>query len=112
MQIWYILSQLSDIDADDAILERVTTLLEEKNTGFIFTNPEYNRSIIIVGKTTSGEEFLNTFIHETIHLTSIISSVYDADIKGEQIAYMIGDACQMLSDIICRFSCNHCRNLE
>ena len=111
-QIWYILSQLEDIGADDTILDKVVSLLEDKNTGFIFTNPEYNRSIIIVGKTTSGEEFLNTFIHETIHLTSIISSAYDEDIKGEKIAYMIGDACQMLADIICRLSCNHCRNSE
>ena len=63
-------------------------------------------------KATSGEEFLNTFIHETIHLTSIISSAYDADIRGENIAYMIGDACQMLADIICKFSCNHCRHSE
>lgn len=110
-QIWYILSQLQDMGADDEILDNVVELLEDRNTGFIFTNPEYQRSLVIVGKTTSGEEFLNTFIHETIHLTGIISSMYEADMKGEKIAYMIGDACQLLADIICKFSCNHCRDL-
>lgn len=109
-QIWYILSQLRDMGADDEILDNVVELLENRNTGFIFTNPEYQRSLVIVGKTTSGEEFLNTFIHETIHLTGIISSMYEADMKGEKIAYMIGDACQLLADIICKFSCNHCRD--
>lgn len=109
-QIWYIFSQLQDMGADDEILDNVVELLENRNTGFIFTNPEYQRSLVIVGKTTSGEEFLNTFIHETIHLTGIISSMYEADMKGEKIAYMIGDACQLLADIICKFSCNHCRD--
>lgn len=109
-QIWRILFQLQDMGADDSILDRVVKLLDSRNTGFIFTNPELDRSLVIVGKTTSGEEFLNTFIHETIHLTGIISSMYDADMKGEKIAYMIGDACSKLSDIICRFSCTYCRN--
>lgn len=110
IRIWSILFQLQDMGADDSILDRVVKLLDSRNTGFIFTNPELDRSLVIVGRTTSGEEFLNTFIHETIHLTGIISSMYDADMKGEKIAYMIGDACSKLSDIICRFSCTHCRN--
>ena len=111
-QIWYILSVLQDMGAEEVILEKVIDLLSHKDTGFIFTNPEYKRSLVIVGKTTSGEEFLNTFIHETIHLTGIVALAYETDIRGEKIAYMIGNACSALADIICRLSCNSCRHLE
>lgn len=54
-------------------------------------------------------EFLNTTIHEIVHITQDISHEDGIEPWGEDFAYLAGDISRMVSDIVCEASCPHCR---
>ena len=103
---------LADCKPPDAILERVAESLDDNhpNSGFTFSNTRRRESIIYVSPTTSGGEFISTFFHELTHLVCDICLTDGISLRGEEIAYLAGDIAHQLSDILCRLSCDHCRN--
>jgi hypothetical protein len=46
---------------------------DEFNTGFTYTDEDKHVTFIIIGKTTSADEFFNTFIHEIGHAATHIA---------------------------------------
>lgn len=88
-------------------INRAAQILEsaERNCGFTYTNPETQTAVTYIGPTTSAAQFLNTCSHELRHISDAVTA---AD-HGEPPAYLTGDICERLSDIICRFSCEKCR---
>lgn len=67
-------------------------------------------SVVTIGHTTNGEEFLNTFIHELNHITTHLAKTLHINLDSEDIAYLAGDIAMKVSDIACKYSCNSCRN--
>lgn len=106
-----ILGVLSSLDAPDDIISRVSENLIKKrlDEGFLYSNPSLRKSVAYIGPTSSGEEFLNTAIHEIYHLTQDIAKTDKLDPYGESTAYLAGDISSKLSDIVCRYSCDKCR---
>ena len=98
-------------DAPDSVLRDV----EEKisagilNEGFCFSNPMLRRTVLWVGETSTGPEFLNTIIHEIVHITQDVAHTEGIDPFGEDFAYLSGDISHEISDIVCEMSCPHCR---
>ena len=43
------------------------------------------RSLIVIGKTTSNREMVNTIVHEANHLKSHIATADNIDEKGEEV---------------------------
>lgn len=89
----YIIDMLKQMDAPDYILRSAYKNVNEgqPNTGFIYSDYDKQRSIIVVSKTTSNRELIYTIVHEANHLQSHIATVFNLDEKGEEVCYLIGD---------------------
>lgn len=83
---------------------------DKKNEGFTYSNKGRRESVMVVGKTTSGKEFLNSFTHELRHLTDDIASEIGMRLSGEEVAYLTGSLAMSMGDIVCKLSCNCCRH--
>lgn len=101
---------LRECDAPQSVVERVSrnVYIDAEDTGFTYSNPDLRRSLVVIGRASSGAEFLNTFIHEVQHLTEDISRGLGLSM-GEGTAYLSGDIAFGLADIVCRLACDDCR---
>lgn len=106
-----VLRQLQTCAPPPTLVDKIVSNLRSRreNEGFTYSNTELRRSVVYVGPTTSGEEFLSSFVHELAHLVCDICMTDNISLQGERIAYMQGDIALRLSDIVCYLSCNHCR---
>lgn len=106
-----ILGALGDADAPMGIISHVSGNLRKKrlNEGFSYSNPSLRKSVAYIGVASSGQEFLNTAFHEIYHLTQDIGKADGLDPYGESTAYLAGDISSKISDILCRYSCDKCR---
>ena len=98
-------------DAPDSLISDVSKTIDagDFNAGFCFSNPWLRRTVLAVGKTDSGPEFLNTTVHEIVHLAQHIAQQDGIDPLSEKFAYLCGDISALVSDIVCEMSCPHCR---
>lgn len=99
-------------EAPDSIISRVSenVIAGRRNEGFCFSNPSTRRSVIGIGKTSTGPEFLDSTVHEIMHIAQDIAREDDIDPYGEDIAYLAGDISKSISDIVCIMSCPKCRH--
>lgn len=79
------------------------------NTGLTYSNTNDKCSVVVIGLTTSPEEFQNTFDHEKGHLAMHISSAFGLDVYGEEYQYLTGAIGQEMFKIAKKFLCEHCR---
>lgn len=79
------------------------------NRGFTFANPDMRRAVVVVGPTTNGKQFLNTFTHELRHLADAIAKSIGYDLDAEEPAYLTGDTTMALAETICELGCSGCR---
>jgi len=106
-----VLASLYDIDAPLSVTMRAAQIMEEndKNCGFTYTDQENYVALIVVGPTSSGEEFLNTLTHETHHLAVAIAEAAGYSLEDEGPAYLSGDTVMALAEDICMLGCETCR---
>ena len=105
-----LLDRLYDFGAGASIMRRAMDLMDSdmENTGFTFSNPYYKVALIAIGPTSSGEEFVNTLVHEVHHLAVAIASELGVDLESETPAYLAGDSARELAKVICRLGCSKC----
>jgi hypothetical protein len=98
-------------EASDSINQRVRrgVLGGRRVEGFTFSNPSLRRSVSAIRHSDSGPQFLNTAVHEITHIAQDIINSDGIDLYGEELAYLVGDITNEISDIICEMSCPHCR---
>lgn len=108
-----IMSALSWADAPMAIHDRVFSNVVggRLDEGFCYSNPSLRRVVAAMGRASSGGEFLSSFCHELRHIADDIAVTDGIDLTGEKIAYLTGEIARMLSNQVCRFTCDHCRNV-
>lgn len=106
-----VLSCLYDIDAPEYVMLRAYRIMESGrfNRGFTFNNPDLKRSVVVVGPTTSGKQFQNSFTHELRHLADGIAKYIGVDLDSETPAYITGDTTMELAEVVCKLGCDHCR---
>ena len=106
-----VLSVLYEIEAPMSKMRRAYRMMKrsEMNRGFTYANMESKRALVMVGPTTSGEQFLNTFSHEIHHLAVFIAQSLGFALDGEDPAYLDGDTTMALAEVVCRMGCEHCR---
>lgn len=80
-----------------------------KNNGFTYSNLDNRTSVMVIGKTTSAEEFANTYNHEKGHLLRHISKTYDIDPYGEEEQYLAGEISSKMFAVAKRYMCDECR---
>jgi hypothetical protein len=104
--------KMQSLGASRKVLDRVVRNMRknEMNTGFTYSKPSKRESIVVVGRSSSGGEFLNSSTHEIRHLVDDIAKEDNMQMSGEGVAYLTGDIVNQLADIISKFSCECCRN--
>lgn len=108
---WYdmdgVLACLYDAHAPDYIMEQAEELMLscEYNCGFTYTNQNRRRAVVLIGPTTSGEEFQNTIVHEIRHLADAIAKSLGVPLDSERPAYISGDTAKALAEVICELGC-------
>ena len=110
---------LLDAGASDDIIHEVLKLMERcwYNCGFTFSresdyryiNPKMHRAVMMIGLTSSGAEFIDTFVHEIHHLAVAIASELGADLDSEAPAYVAGDTAREFAEVFCEMGCECCR---
>lgn len=109
-----ILDVLYDIDASDYLLVKVGKKLRENrpNEGFTYTNGDMREAVVVIGPTTSGAEFQDTFSHELHHLAVAIARSLGVDLDSETPAYIAGDSTRELASVVCHLGCDRCNHHE
>lgn len=78
------------------------------NCGFTFSNESRRTAVVVIGPTTGGDEFLDTFVHEIHHLAVAIADSLGVDLESETPAYISGDTARDLAEIVCLMGCKAC----
>lgn len=111
LDIGLITDCLYDMGANEGIVGRAVTMIEDDIPNEAFTYSNRHCSCIYIGWTTSGEEFINSIVHEAYHLVHYIAQSYGIE-NEEKPAYLIGDVAFLLAKDICELGCTHCRKQE
>ena len=107
-----VLDTLVEYGAPDSVLERAYELMvsEKDNTGFTFTDQEEHLAVVVIGPVSSGDEFIDTLVHEIHHLAVAVASSLGIDLEKETPAYISGDAARELADLVCALGCSRCNS--
>ena len=106
-----ILSMLDTFGASEEVLARAEEIMDSEylNNGFTFSNADIRRALVVIGPTSSGKEFQDTFSHEIRHLADAIANSIGMDLGSEGPAYMTGDTVRELAEVVCELGCERCR---
>lgn len=103
-------SIVRSFDAPADILDDVERIMDGgPNCGFTFSNQYRRVCICWIGPQTEGRQWVNTTVHEIVHVAMAIARDKDIDPFSESMAYLIGNITEGISDILCFLSCDHCR---
>lgn len=84
-------------------------VLGDLDTGITYSNYEERETVMVISKTSSPEEFLNSWEHEKRHLARHMEQALDIDPYGEEAAYLEGAIAQKMFPVAKMFICEHCR---
>lgn len=84
-------------------------MIGRRNTGCTFSSRKERCSVVVIGRTTSADEFANSFDHEKRHLSIHIADALHIDIHGEEYAYLAGAIAQKMFKVARQFMCDCCR---
>lgn len=109
-----LLELLYDLDAPDHIMVQASRKIKagRPNEGFAYTNPFRREAVIVVGPAVSGEQYLNSIVHEIHHQSVAVADEMGTDLKGEVPAYIAGDTAEVLVDVICMLGCGCRKNVR
>lgn len=79
------------------------------NIGLTFSSFSHRYSVVVLGITSSADEFQNTFDHEKGHLAMHIAKSLHIDLQGEEFQYLTGEIGQKMFKVAKRFLCDYCR---
>ena len=96
----------SPYDIEDAMSNLSKGLLNE---GYIYSNLKTQKTIIIIGPTTSASEFQDTLDHEKGHLAMHICLSENIEPFSEEFQYLNGSIGHALFKVARVFLCDHCR---
>jgi hypothetical protein len=107
-----VLSNLEELDMSDSSFDRACDNLSAclLDTGLTYSSYIHERSVIVIGRTSSAKEFMKTFDHEIGHLKSNICEYYDIPQTGEEIQYLGHTIIDETWDIAKEFLCDCCRS--
>lgn len=105
-----VLACMRSYDAPPALLDQAAELMDAgPNCGFTFSNSDRRLCLSWIGPQTEGKEWVNTTVHEITHVAMAIAREEGIDPYTETFAYLVGDITEQVSDLLCIFACDHCR---
>lgn len=105
-----VLACLWDAYAPDYIIDQAEGLMAscDYNCGFTYSNDTRRRAVVMIGPAESGEEFIDTLVHEIHHVAVAVAESLGADLDSEKPAYLSGDVAREMADIMCHYGCGRC----
>ena len=102
----FIIETLMDINCPKYYIERALDNLEEckLNSGLTYSNLKLESSVIIINKTSSFEQLINTIAHEYFHLISHISKILNIE-DEEELANLNGNLNMRSYKLVRRLEC-------
>lgn len=82
---------------------------DDRNTGLTYSSFPLRRSIMVISRTSSPEEFMNSWCHEKGHLVMHVARCFVLDPFGEKVQYLSGRVAQLMFPVAGKFLCGHCR---
>ena len=79
------------------------------NTGITYSSFQDGKTVMVISRTSSPEEFLNSWEHEKKHLARHIEQAFGIDPYSEEAAYLEGTIAQKMFPMAKLFICEHCR---
>lgn len=76
------------------------------DTGVTYSNFRLRKSVMVISKTSSPEEFSNSIKHECRHLEDHIATAFRMPLGGEEVAYLAGYLGAKLYKDMQLFICN------
>ncbi len=100
-----ILNSLDCMKCPEKIKEQAEENLHSGvNSGFTYTNPKIRKSLMVVNRSSSMYEFINTYNHEKNHVEMHICEELGVDPYSEEAAYLSGElASQLFLPALCSF---------
>ena len=88
----YIIRILKDINCPNKYIKEALNNLQtcNLNIGLTYSNTNLQSSVIVVNKTSSFAQLINTIAHEYFHLICHISKILEIE-DEEELAYLNGD---------------------
>lgn len=82
--------------SEDIMYKAYENLRSEEDTGFTYTNSNKRHSLMVINKSSSMYEFINTYNHEKNHVEMHICEELGIDPYSEEAAYLSGELAQRL----------------
>lgn len=76
------------------------------DTGLTYSSCKQRKTVLVVGLTSSQDEFFNSWQHEVVHVRQHIAMCTGMDVWGEEIAYLGGEISQKMFPVIKKFLLN------
>lgn len=96
-----IIDKLIDLECQESVVKRAYVILRDQvDSGFAYSNLNMRRSVMVVNKSTSMEEFVNTYNHEKNHIEMHICESMGIDPYSEIAADLSGCLAQLLYNAI------------
>ena len=105
-----IIRRLVEAQADDETVKTAEDNLRSgsKDTGLTYSNFGNRETVIVISKTSSKQEFANTWVHEVLHCAIHIASAIGLDLKGEPVAYIAGELAMEMQPVAAAIMCPKC----
>lgn len=92
-----ILDSVIKMGASKKVINSVYENLQESfNSGFTYSSNKHRKSLMVVNRSSSMEEFINTYNHEKNHVEMHICEELGIDPYSEEAAYLSGNIAQQL----------------
>lgn len=82
----------------------------ELDCGLTYSNGRMRMSVMVISNTSSAKEFLDSLVHEIMHLSIHIANAEYIELTSEEVCYIGGDVARSLypicKDLLC-CECNH-----
>lgn len=78
------------------------------DTGLTYSNYDRRETVMVIARTSTPAQFLNSYDHERKHLEAHIADEFNLDPWGEETAYLCGEIGQQMYPVAKEFLCENC----
>ena len=106
-----ILERLAGIGCDgDNLAKAHDNLASGKcDTGLTYTNQSSHETVVVIAKTSTALQFLQSLTHEFGHAANHIAQYYGLSLGGEEVRYICDGLLEKTWDISRELLCDCCR---
>lgn len=82
------------------------------DTGLTYTNESTHESVVVIARTSTALQFLQSLTHEFGHLSNHIAQAYRIPLSGEEVRYICDGLLAKTWEISRELLCDCCRKID